>query len=136
MPSTIKKLLIANRGEIAVRIIRTCKKLGITTVVAFTLPDVESVAVKQADFSVCIGDHTQYLSIETLLNVAKDTECDAVHPGKFRSYLLRTFRGTHHYQALDFLQRMQVDYTVVQLTQARIFKALYRSRTHLCGSYS
>jgi acetyl-CoA carboxylase biotin carboxylase subunit len=81
MPRTIKKLLIANRGEIAVRVVRTCKKLGISTVVAYTLPDAESVAVKVADFSVCIGDYTQYLSIDALITVAKQTQCDAVHPG-------------------------------------------------------
>lgn len=78
----INKLLIANRGEIAVRIIRTCQKLGITTVVAYTVPDAETMAVKQADFSVCIGDYTQYLSIDSLIEVAKNTQCDAVHPGK------------------------------------------------------
>eukprot|EP01127_Copromyxa_protea_P016737 TRINITY_DN5026_c0_g1_i1.p1 TRINITY_DN5026_c0_g1~~TRINITY_DN5026_c0_g1_i1.p1 ORF type:complete len:705 (-),score=166.30 TRINITY_DN5026_c0_g1_i1:21-2111(-) len=78
---TITKLLIANRGEIAVRIIMTCKKLGISTVVAFTVPDAETVAVKSADFSVCIGEYTQYLSIDTMIQVAKNSGCDAVHPG-------------------------------------------------------
>ena len=81
---TIKKLLIANRGEIAVRVIRAAKELGIKTVQVHSSADVESLAVKMADEAVNIGPpHAakSYLSIPNILDAAKQTGADAVHPG-------------------------------------------------------
>jgi acetyl-CoA carboxylase biotin carboxylase subunit len=80
----IKKLLIANRGEIAVRIIRAAKELGVRTVQVHSAADTESLAVKMADEAVNIGPpHAakSYLNIENILNAAKQTGADAVHPG-------------------------------------------------------
>lgn len=80
----INKLLIANRGEIAVRIIRAAKELGIKTVQVHSAADVESLAVKMADEAVNIGPpHAakSYLNIESILKAARDTCADAVHPG-------------------------------------------------------
>jgi len=78
---TITKIFIANRGEIAVRIIKTCRKLGISTVVAFTDPDADSLAVKRADEAIYVGPPTAYLSPEAMINAALKTQCNALHPG-------------------------------------------------------
>ena len=80
----ITKLLIANRGEIAVRIIRAAKELGIKTVQVHSLADADSLAVKMADEAVNIGPpHAakSYLNVDNILKAAKDTGADAVHPG-------------------------------------------------------
>ena len=80
----IRKLLIANRGEIAVRIIRAARELGIRTVQVHSAADAEMLAVKMADEAVNIGPpHAakSYLSIDNILKAAKDTGADAVHPG-------------------------------------------------------
>jgi acetyl-CoA carboxylase, biotin carboxylase subunit len=80
----IRKLLIANRGEIAVRIIRAARELGIRTVQVHSAADAEMLAVKMADEAVNIGPpHAakSYLNIENILKAAKDTGADAVHPG-------------------------------------------------------
>ncbi|MCA3562074.1 MAG: acetyl-CoA carboxylase biotin carboxylase subunit [Aestuariivirga sp.] len=80
----IKKLLIANRGEIAVRIIRAARELGIKTVQVHSAADAEMLAVKMADEAVNIGPpHAakSYLNIEAILKAAKETGADAVHPG-------------------------------------------------------
>ena len=80
----IRKLLIANRGEIAVRIIRAAKELGIRTVQVHSAADTESLAVKMADEAVNIGPpHAtkSYLNIANILKAAQDTGADAVHPG-------------------------------------------------------
>jgi acetyl-CoA carboxylase, biotin carboxylase subunit len=80
----IKKLLIANRGEIAVRIIRAAKELGIATVQVHSAADADSLAAKMADETVNIGPpHAakSYLKIENILKAAQDTGADAVHPG-------------------------------------------------------
>jgi acetyl-CoA carboxylase biotin carboxylase subunit len=80
----INKLLIATRGEIAVRIIRAAKELGMGTVQVHSAADTESLAVKMADEAVNIGPpHAakSYLNIENILNAAKQTGADAVHPG-------------------------------------------------------
>ncbi len=78
------KILIANRGEIAVRILRTCRELGIPAVVAFSEPDRESLAVEQADEAICIGPaeaRRSYLNQPALISAALITGCDAIHPG-------------------------------------------------------
>lgn len=80
----IRKLLIANRGEIAVRIIRAAKELGIETVQVHSTADAESLGVKMADEAVSIGPpHAakSYLNIEAILGAAKQTGADAIHPG-------------------------------------------------------
>ena len=79
-----KKVLIANRGEIAVRIIRTCKELGIATVAIHSTADDNSLHVKLADESVCIGpakSSLSYLNIPAILSAAEITGADAIHPG-------------------------------------------------------
>lgn len=80
----IKKLLIANRGEIAVRIIRACKEMGIETVAVFSEADRESLHVQLADEAYCIGPKSSkdsYLNFTNIISVAKLTNTDAIHPG-------------------------------------------------------
>ncbi|WP_062119576.1 acetyl-CoA carboxylase biotin carboxylase subunit [Aureimonas sp. AU40] len=80
----IGKLLVANRGEIAVRIIRAAKDLGIATVAVHSVADAEALHVQLADEAVAIGPPApkkSYLSIPALLKAASDTGCDSVHPG-------------------------------------------------------
>lgn len=80
----IKKILIANRGEIAVRVIRTAKKMGIRTVAVYSEVDRDSLHVGQADEAVCIGEvelSETYLNIPKIIETAKTTHCDAIHPG-------------------------------------------------------
>jgi len=80
----IRKLLVANRGEIAVRIIRAARSLGIATVQVYSEADADMLAVKMADEAVCIGPAPaakSYLSIPAILKAAADTGADAVHPG-------------------------------------------------------
>ncbi len=79
-----KKVLIANRGEIAVRVIRACKELGISTVAVYSKADEHSLHVKMADESVCIGPHQaklSYLNIASIMSAADVTGVDAIHPG-------------------------------------------------------
>ena len=78
------KLMIANRGEIAVRVIRACRELNIHTVIVYSTADADSLAVKLADEAICIGappPSESYLLIERLLTVADLCEVDAIHPG-------------------------------------------------------
>ncbi|HKK24038.1 MAG TPA: acetyl-CoA carboxylase biotin carboxylase subunit, partial [Gracilimonas sp.] len=80
----IKKVLIANRGEIALRVIHTCKELGIKTVAVFSRPDAHSPHVLHADESVFIGEAASsesYLVIDKIIGAAKETGADAIHPG-------------------------------------------------------
>ncbi|NHM32193.1 acetyl-CoA carboxylase biotin carboxylase subunit [Neobacillus terrae] len=80
----IKKLLIANRGEIAVRIIRACREMGIETVAVFSEADREALHVQLADEAYCIGpvsSKDSYLNFTNIISVANMTGCDAVHPG-------------------------------------------------------
>jgi acetyl-CoA carboxylase biotin carboxylase subunit len=80
----LKKVLIANRGEIAVRIIRACQELGIATVAVYSTADKESLHVQLADEAYCIGPHLSkesYLKQVNLLSVATITGVDAIHPG-------------------------------------------------------
>ena len=79
-----KKILIANRGEIAVRIIRACKELGIKTVAVFSDIERESLHVRLADESICIGPASSkhsYLNIPAILSAAEVTDAEAIHPG-------------------------------------------------------
>ena len=79
-----KKVLIANRGEIALRIIRACKELGIETVSVHSTADANSLHVRFADESICIGPaqaRESYLNIPRLLSAIEISGADAVHPG-------------------------------------------------------
>lgn len=81
---TIRKLLIANRGEIAVRIIRTCRKMGIASVAVYSDPDENAPHVKVADEAVYLGAapaKESYLNIERIIEAARRTGVDAIHPG-------------------------------------------------------
>jgi acetyl-CoA carboxylase, biotin carboxylase subunit len=79
-----KKILIANRGEIALRVIRTCREMGIKTVAVYSTADKESLHVKFADEAVCIGkpaSFDSYLNIPHIMAAAEITNADAIHPG-------------------------------------------------------
>src|SRR3712207_1237486 len=78
------KVLIANRGEIALRVLRACRTLGITPVVAYSEADRDSRAVQLADEAICVGPadgKRSYLSAPQILSAAIVTGCEAVHPG-------------------------------------------------------
>ncbi|MFZ9581570.1 MAG: acetyl-CoA carboxylase biotin carboxylase subunit [Crocinitomicaceae bacterium] len=79
-----KKILVANRGEIAMRVIRTCKEMGIKTVAVYSTADKDSLPVRFADEAVCIGPPVSaksYLSIPNIISAAEITNADAIHPG-------------------------------------------------------
>ena len=79
-----KKILIANRGEIAMRVIRTCKEMGIKTVAVYSTADKDSLHVRFADEAVCIGpppSKDSYLKIPNIISAAEITNSDAIHPG-------------------------------------------------------
>ena len=79
-----KKILIANRGEIAMRILRTCKEMGIKTVAVYSTADKDSLHVRFADEAVCIGppmSKDSYLKISNIIAAAEITNADAIHPG-------------------------------------------------------
>ena len=96
-----KKILIANRGEIALRVIRTCKEMGISTVAVYSTADADSLHVRFADEAVCIGppkSAESYLNIPNIIAAAEITNADAIHPGYgFLSETIqldRYFRGS------------------------------------------
>jgi acetyl-CoA carboxylase biotin carboxylase subunit len=79
-----KKILIANRGEIALRVIRTCREMGIKTIAVYSTADKDSLHVKFADEAVCIGpppSKDSYLNIPNIISAAEITNADAIHPG-------------------------------------------------------
>ncbi|MFA5145820.1 MAG: acetyl-CoA carboxylase biotin carboxylase subunit [Candidatus Omnitrophota bacterium] len=78
------KILIANRGEVALRIIRACKEMGIRTVAVYSEPDIKSLHVKFADEAICIGSAASansYLHIPSIISAAEITDVEAIHPG-------------------------------------------------------
>ena len=80
----IKKVLIANRAEIAIRVAKTCKKMGIKTVGVFSKDDSMSLHLKYCDESYFLGKDPlkgSYLNIEKIINIAKEVSADAIHPG-------------------------------------------------------
>ena len=79
-----KKILIANRGEIAVRVIRACRSMGIRSVAVYSKEDAESLHVQLADQRICIGEgpaRSSYLNIDQIITAALNMGCDAIHPG-------------------------------------------------------
>ena len=83
------KVLIANRGEIALRVIRACKELGIKTLAVYSEADVDSLHVQLADQAVCIGPapaSQSYLKIDRIISAAEIGNVDAIHPG-YASFL-------------------------------------------------
>ncbi len=79
-----EKVLIANRGEIALRIHRACREMGIKTVAVHSIADAEAMHVRLADESVCIGPNNpaeSYLHIPAIISAAEITDADAIHPG-------------------------------------------------------
>ena len=79
-----KKILIANRGEIAVRIIRACKEMGIKSVAVYSEADKKALHTELATETVCIGkspSSESYLNMESIISAALVTGCDAIHPG-------------------------------------------------------
>ena len=79
-----KKILVANRGEIAVRVIRACKEFGISTVAVHSDVEVDSMHVRLADESICIGSHkpqNSYLNSSAIISAVDLTGADAIHPG-------------------------------------------------------
>ena len=78
------KILIANRGEIALRVVRACRELGIKTVAVYSEPDMESLHVQLADEAICIGpaaSSNSYLKIDRIISAAEVADVDAIHPG-------------------------------------------------------
>jgi acetyl-CoA carboxylase biotin carboxylase subunit len=79
-----RKVLIANRGEIALRVIRACKELGVATVAVHSTADANALHVRFADEAVCIGpppSKESYLNVPAILSAAEITRADAIHPG-------------------------------------------------------
>ncbi|MDL2310671.1 acetyl-CoA carboxylase biotin carboxylase subunit [Peptostreptococcaceae bacterium OttesenSCG-928-C18] len=79
-----KRILIANRGEIAVRIIRACSEMGIETVAVYSTADKDQLHVKLADYAICIGkpkSSESYLNVDNIISTAVSLKCDAIHPG-------------------------------------------------------
>lgn len=80
----LKRILIANRGEIAVRVIRACREMGIESVAIYSKVDQEALHVKLADISICIGEQSlseTYLDMHRIISTAKTLQCDGIHPG-------------------------------------------------------
>lgn len=78
------KILIANRGEIAVRIIRACRNMGIRSVAVYSKEDAKSLHVQLADQRICIGEgpaRNSYLNMDRIISAAKNMGADAIHPG-------------------------------------------------------
>ncbi len=79
-----KRVLVANRGEIALRIMRTCQEMGIETVAVYSEADTTSLHAQVADYAVCVGPgpaQDSYLNVNNIIAAAKGTQCDAIHPG-------------------------------------------------------
>ena len=78
---TVQRVLVANRGEIARRIFRTCRRLGLSTAAVFTEPDRGASFVSESDLAVALGEPLAYLDVAALVDAARRAGADAVHPG-------------------------------------------------------
>jgi acetyl-CoA carboxylase biotin carboxylase subunit len=79
-----EKVLIANRGEIALRVIRACRELGVRTLAVYSQADVDSLHVQLADEAICIGEASatdSYLKVDRIISAAEVGDVDAIHPG-------------------------------------------------------
>ena len=79
-----RRILIANRGEIAQRVIRACRELGIETVAVYSTADADAIYLRQADQTICIGppqSSKSYLDIPSIIAAAEVADADAIHPG-------------------------------------------------------
>ncbi|MFT5686659.1 MAG: acetyl-CoA carboxylase biotin carboxylase subunit, partial [Myxococcota bacterium] len=76
-----RRILIANRGEVAARVIATCRKMGVQTVAVYAEPDAEMSYLKDADEAVCIGGRRAYLDADAIIAAGLEARCSAVHPG-------------------------------------------------------
>ena len=112
----IKKVLIANRGEIAVRIIRACREMGIETVAVYSEADKEALHTKLADEAICIGpapSKDSYLSMENIISATIISGADAIHPGfgflsensKFAELCEQAFRSYPEVKNRSTMQR-------------------------------
>src|SRR5258705_12025654 len=101
-----KKVLIATRGEIALRILRACKTLGVESVVAYSEADRDSLAAQLADEAICIGPadaRRSYLSAPAVISAAVVTGCDAIHPRYGFLSADESFAGVVRAHALTFI---------------------------------
>jgi propionyl-CoA carboxylase alpha chain len=106
----IKKVLVANRGEIALRVIHTCKELGIETVAVYSRPDAHSPHVLHADESVFIGEAASsesYLVIDKIIDATKKTGADAIHPGYGFLSENADFAEEAEKNGITFVERLQ-----------------------------
>src|SRR4051794_11840280 len=84
MAARFKRVLIANRGEIAIRVMRTCRELGLETVAVYSEADRSALHVRQADQAYCVGpppSRESYLNHDAILDAARRSKADAIHPG-------------------------------------------------------
>ena len=109
-----KRVLIANRGEIALRVIRACRELGIETVLVYSRQDKDTLAVKFADKACYMGQGINYLDIKKIISIAKKTKSDAIHPGY--GFLARKIKLL----LLDPLQN-QLNFWVIRLGPKKLF---------------
>ena len=118
-----KKILIANRGEIALRVIRTCKEMGIKTVAVYSTADSESLHVKFADEAVCIGPAPSvdsYLKMSNVIAAAEITNADAIHPRSLDD--LNEEFNRYFYPYIQFRTKNKDSKTIYSDTELTYFK--------------
>ena len=94
----MNKILIANRGEIAVRIIRACKEMNIKTIAIYSTADKDSLHARLADEAICVGpadSKKSYLNVKNIIEAANITNADSIHPGF--GFLSEKFQPSLHY---------------------------------------
>ena len=105
-----QKILIANRGEIAVRIIRACRELGITSVAVYSTADKEALHTMLADEAICIGGPApgeSYLNMESILSAATAAKADAIHPASVSCRKMPSLHRCASSATLPLLVRMR-----------------------------